>query len=138
TLGYLFFARMGDSRGQAMPKTCPNCGKDCFSDWSTCNCGYSFEAGAMKQTHADFSKRGMLRWLISLAALGLGVFFVYQWPDVVIKGTPIPYGSFIILFGGVGVFGCTFGINVFKGGPLDMDNDPSPNKGNNGDPSLNC
>jgi hypothetical protein len=54
--------------------------------------------------------------------MGLG--WVIASPNLVVRGTPIPYGYIFLFTGGLGLIGCLFGLNVFKGGPLDMNNDP--------------
>ncbi len=70
--------------------------------------------------------RQALRWLVSVAFLGLGVFSVCCSPHLVFRGTEIPYGFAFVFAGGVGLFGCAFRVNVFRGGPLDMDRDRPP------------
>jgi hypothetical protein len=70
------------------------------------------------------SCRPLLRWLVSAAFLVLGLFFLYQDGDrVVIRHTGIPFGYLFIGVGAVALFCCLFKINIFRGGPLDMDRD---------------
>jgi hypothetical protein len=80
--------------------------------------------------------RSALRWLLSLAFLEMGVWSVIHTPNLVLRGTPIPIGSLFLLVGGLGVCGCLFGINVFRGGPLDPRHDPPPCKKQKGNRSL--
>ena len=70
------------------------------------------------------SRRSIYRWLVSFAFLGVGLLWVHLSPDLVLRGTPIPVGYLFALLGALGVFCCLLGINVFKGGPLDMHDDP--------------
>jgi hypothetical protein len=66
-------------------------------------------------------RRQALRWLAGFALFGIRC-----WPTTVVRGTDIPVGYLFAFVGGLCLFGCAFGVNVFRGGPLDMDRDQPP------------
>ena len=111
-----------------MPKICPECGLRNTIDAGRCDCGHDFKSGGIgchgqHQSARPRSWRSVLRWLVSIAFIGLGVWSVIHSSNVVLRGTPIPIGYLFLFVGGLGIFGCLFGVNVFRGGPLDLRKD---------------
>ncbi|MEK6235422.1 MAG: hypothetical protein N2C14_12010 [Planctomycetales bacterium] len=105
-------------------KHCPDCGLQHPEDSTGCGCGHRFQDAAINEPPSDRkSRRTRYRWLVSIGFTALGVAFWGLAPNVVIRGTPVPFGAFPLIVGVIGLFGCATGLNVFWGGGLDPRDD---------------
>lgn len=114
-----------------MTKTCPGCGAARPARARYCDCGHDFRPQGADDWRPSPARpavtwRAVVRWVVSLAFIALGLWELSRPAGLVLRGTPIPIGWLFVVVGGLGVVGCLFGINVFRGGPLDLRHDDPP------------